>query len=321
MKKFKLIATLYIFIILVLTAIIIYEKSSARHIAAKSVYAESPTKELSYEITVKRDLLALMMAYPEHIKGLEKKKDNTIYVIMQSGNKIVYDDMKLKNYEEKLADADLQDMMEQVYPLSDISTIMEANFDPGRIRVYDFLHEVYGSTQGEIEKNLTNVSLGSKNFPFNKNNDSAFALKAAFQELSDLVHSNPDIYSFVYPVNGTYNYRVIAGTNQLSPHSFGIAIDLKSNKCDYWRWATKKQGQNRLDSYPRELVRVFENNYFIWGGKWAHFDFLHFEYRPELIIKSKYYIDPNNMIDPWYYGYPDTGLTQNYISMIERAFE
>jgi len=151
--------------------------------------------------------------------------------------------------------------------------------------------------------------------------NAASSLKAAFNQLSDPVNSNPDICNFIYPVNGTYNYRVIAGTNQLSPHSFGIAVDLKSNKFDYWRWASKEQGQSRLDSYPKELIRVFENNYFIWGGKWAHFDILHFEYRPELIIKSKYYINSNSKIDPWYSGYPDTSSTQNYVKMIERALE
>ena len=287
----------------------------------------SATQEsASYEITAKRDLLALMMAYPENITGLEKQNDHTIYVIMQSGKKILYDDGKSKNYETKLANADLQDMMEQVYPLFDGSTndcasLMEDCFDPGRIRVYAFLKDVYGGTQNETTGNLTSVFLASKNFPFNKNNNCADALKETFRQLSDLLKSNPNIYSYIYPVNGTYNYRVISGTGQLSPHAFGIAVDLKSNPSDYWKWATKEQGQKRLASYPIELVRVFENNHFIWGGKWAHFDILHFEYRPELIIKSKYYIDPNTSIEPWYSGYPDTDLTKTYISKIELAFQ
>jgi hypothetical protein len=32
-----------------------------------------------------------------------------------------------------------------------------------------------------------------------------------------------------------------------------------------------------------EIVDVFERHGFIWGGKWYHFDTMHFEYRPELI--------------------------------------
>ena len=34
------------------------------------------------------------------------------------------------------------------------------------------------------------------------------------------------------------------------------------------------------------LVTVFENHGFIWGGKWRHYDTMHFEYRPELLDSS-----------------------------------
>lgn len=38
---------------------------------------------------------------------------------------------------------------------------------------------------------------------------------------------------------------------------------------------------------PEEVVNVFENHGFIWGGKWRNYDTIHFEYRPELIIYNK----------------------------------
>jgi hypothetical protein len=31
---------------------------------------------------------------------------------------------------------------------------------------------------------------------------------------------------------------------------------------------------------------VFEQHGFIWGGRWAHYDTMHFEYRPELLGKQ-----------------------------------
>ena len=34
-------------------------------------------------------------------------------------------------------------------------------------------------------------------------------------------------------------------------------------------------------------VDAFEAEGFIWGGRWYHFDSLHFEYRPELIALAK----------------------------------
>jgi peptidoglycan L-alanyl-D-glutamate endopeptidase CwlK len=33
-------------------------------------------------------------------------------------------------------------------------------------------------------------------------------------------------------------------------------------------------------------VTIFENHGFIWGGKWYHFDTMHFEYRPELLVAN-----------------------------------
>ncbi|WP_265937085.1 M15 family metallopeptidase [Aliarcobacter butzleri] len=29
---------------------------------------------------------------------------------------------------------------------------------------------------------------------------------------------------------------------------------------------------------------MFEKYGFIWGGRWYHFDTMHFEYRPELLV-------------------------------------
>ncbi len=38
--------------------------------------------------------------------------------------------------------------------------------------------------------------------------------------------------------------------------------------------------KNRI---PAEIVAIFEKHGFIWGGRWYHYDTMHFEYRPELI--------------------------------------
>ena len=40
-------------------------------------------------------------------------------------------------------------------------------------------------------------------------------------------------------------------------------------------------------AYPREIVAAFEAQGFIWGGKWYHYDIMHFEYRPELLAKAR----------------------------------
>ena len=38
--------------------------------------------------------------------------------------------------------------------------------------------------------------------------------------------------------------------------------------------------KNRI---PHRIVEIFERHGFIWGGKWYHYDTMHFEYRPELL--------------------------------------
>ncbi len=90
-----------------------------------------------------------------------------------------------------------------------------------------------------------------------------------------------------------YNWRKIAGTETLSVHSYGIALDLifnySSNSEIYWLW-TKNKGvdwydvpYNKRFSPPDSFIKAFENNGFIWGGKWLFYDTIHFEYRPEIL--------------------------------------
>ncbi|KAJ53554.1 hypothetical protein BD780_001334 [Clostridium tetanomorphum] len=273
-----------------------------------------------YEINMKRDLLCLMMAYPEHITNIQYK-DGSVYLVMKSGTKILYDDKRQKNFHEKLANPDLQDMMEEIYPLSPVTGLMDENFDPGRYRVYSLLKDVYGSSKGEIEKNLTGVNCGYKNYLFNSNNKAAESLKNVMEELIPLAGKNIHVQRCLYPTNGTYNYRVISGTNRLSPHAFGIAIDLARDKRDYWKWASREDGEKRLLDYSKKMVEIFEENNFVWGGKWGHFDILHFEYRPEIIIKAKYFTNKDNN-DLWYEGAPLNDVSvKNYIEKINEVLK
>lgn len=277
--------------------------------------------EKDYKTEMKQDILTLMLAYPEYIMGIEKKSDDEIYLIMKSGKKIIYDDKRKKSHEEKLANPDLQDMLEQDYPLDKGTEIMDRSFDPGRARHYELLNEIYGNSKQSIEKNLINLKYGYTNYQFNGKNKANTSLEAALKELMPLAKSRGDIGSILYPASGTYNYRVISGTGRLSPHSYGIAIDLKSDKRDYWKWSSEKQGKERLSDYPKELVEAFEKNNFVWGGKWGHFDILHFEYRPEIILKAKYFGNWKND-SKWYEGAPlEEETTKKCIDIIDQKLQ
>ncbi|MDR1859032.1 MAG: M15 family metallopeptidase [Treponema sp.] len=89
-----------------------------------------------------------------------------------------------------------------------------------------------------------------------------------------------------------YSWRQIAGTQRMSYHSWGLAVDIQprrlGGKAIYWLW---EMGRNDdwmlvpLESRwnpPGQVIEAFEKEGFIWGGKWPVYDNMHFEYRPEL---------------------------------------
>ena len=99
----------------------------------------------------------------------------------------------------------------------------------------------------------------------------------------------PAMDSFFATVGGSFNWRMIAGTKRLGAHSFGIAVDFNRVLGGYWRGSGAAEGKvgDYVNLYPEALVRQMERFGFIWGGKWHHFDAMHFEYRPELKLYAR----------------------------------
>lgn len=61
--------------------------------------------------------------------------------------------------------------------------------------------------------------------------------------LEKLVVQNPHFRTFLAPPGGSFRWRTIANTGRLSPHSFGIAIDINPAYSHYWQWEMKKEGK------------------------------------------------------------------------------
>lgn len=94
----------------------------------------------------------------------------------------------------------------------------------------------------------------------------------------------PDRFkAYLVPSAGTFNCRAVADTGLLSMHAFAAAIDVNVARSDYWAWARDRGEIPYRNRIPWEIAEVFEAERFIWGGKWYHYDTMHFEYRPELI--------------------------------------
>ncbi|MDR2789990.1 MAG: SH3 domain-containing protein [Campylobacteraceae bacterium] len=220
--------------------------------------------------------IKLLKAYKESISSI---KDNLVY--FKNGKTLPFDDKNGKTYEEILQNADIQDQFYEVYMKGALDKF-PVN-DAGRIRNNEFLKALYGESKEEVENNLVSVawlpSSANISLRFNKNNGAAQALQAVSNELDKL---DKKYLKYLKNPAGTYEYRNIADTNRLSMHAFGTAIDLDIKYANYWLWDknTKRQYKNSL---PQKIVDIFEKHGFIWGGKWLHYDTIHFEYRPELL--------------------------------------
>jgi hypothetical protein len=168
------------------------------------------------------------------------------------------------------------------------------NEDPGRLRYEAFFKKIYGETPTAARSNQVwvNWAVDNSKWLFNKKFGAAQALEKVSVELLKLTHAHPALLQYVTsPLGGTFNWRPIAGSHNMSVHSFGVAIDINPSKTDYWRWDISKspnQAPKFRNRIPAEIAEVFESNGFIWGGKWSHYDTMHFEYRPELLISKEY---------------------------------
>lgn len=238
------------------------------------------------ESTAEPGLAARVQILLESYPGmLSHAADNRLY-FADGSPPIVIDDGRDKTHQEALAGADVEDMLRQIYPAGPCETRPNVDFDPGRIRVQAFFTRIYGASGREVASRLTEIDWFGTPLQVTTVLGVDEALARVRDELKDLPEKTlrPALKSA-----GTFNWRPIAGTTRLSVHSFGAAIDLDTSYAAYWRWSGGKPGdvpphRNRV---PMEIVDVFERHGFIWGGRWYHYDTMHFEYRPELIAISK----------------------------------
>ncbi len=219
----------------------------------------------------------LKKAYPDFIVGIENN-----HVIFKDKSTIVFDDEKEKTTAQKLENPDIEDMFFLTYKLNNHN-------DAGRFRNEMFFKKMYGNSKTEVQKNLETIiwcpKLVHQKILVTKVNHVADSIK----KLATALDKHPEFLKYITNIAGTFNWRKIAGTNRLSNHSFGMTIDINTKYSDYWQWECKcfdeAKTTNHKNRIPIQLVQIFEQYGFIWGGNWTHFDTMHFEFRPELLIK------------------------------------
>jgi len=232
---------------------------------------------------IKEHLDSLVTSYPSVISGYDNE-----FLILKNGVRFRISDHRTdKTFQELLAKPDIDDMFYARYPMGAVPKQPAKNSDPGRVRFEPLFAAMYGDCRKNgVAKNLHRIKWLPKHaggsVAITKINGVDKALEAVSRDLDDLPN---DLIKYLKPTAGTYNCRAIAGTNYMSMHAFAAAIDINARFADYWRWALNARGEpNWKNRIPIEIVRIFEKHGFIWGGYWYHYDTMHFEYRPELLL-------------------------------------
>ncbi len=231
-------------------------------------------------------LQRLLNAYPNHFW---KVGENTLY--WKDSTAMPFDDGIPKTEELMSDSADLEDQVcgLRYYPGCAPDT-PGYGCSPGTYRYYPFFKKMYGSTETEVRRNLTSIWWPGKDgkkqrVVVTKVNDVHLKLQA----IADELWAKPHLRPYITEIAGGFNWRKINGSDQYSPHAFGIAIDITTKFAHYWRWDYRKADDPAVEAnlrwrntVPWEIVEIFERYGFIWGGKWYHYDTMHFEYRPEM---------------------------------------
>lgn len=217
----------------------------------------------------------LLDVYPDFIKGYEDGQ-----LVMSDGSRITYDDGREKSFIEKLDDADPEDMFAFKYNRE--AEKPDYLQDAGRSRCEQLFKKMYGQNEGQVRKNLVRVPWFGEQVLFTKVNAADDSLKAVAAEIARY----PELKQYLKS-SGSFYWRQVRGAKRLSAHSYGMTIDIGVNYSDYWLW--KNPGKKETDQivyanrFPRQLVEIFERHGFIWGGRWYHYDTMHFEFRPEIL--------------------------------------
>lgn len=219
----------------------------------------------------------LVAAYPDALAG----HDGTV-LLWRDGSRMQTDDgAPGKTGAEAIAHGSILDMLRTPYP---VGATAPPDADPGRVRNRAFFDKLYGDcAKGEVEPHLVPVPWLAGSWGHEVTMTSLHGVAAALAEVSRALDVLPESEKrFLYPPGGGYLCRAVRSTGQPSMHARGAAVDINVGLSDFWSWQRGDPPAYR-NRVPLDIVDIFERHGFIWGGRWAHFDTMHFEYRPELL--------------------------------------
>lgn len=170
----------------------------------------------------------------------------------------------------------------------------------------DFFDAIYGNSDYEIYSKLEKVKVFAKTIQFHRDNNAALQLQKAITRIDSATSDEVIQWKESIKTIQSYQNRLVAGSTHKSMHSYGIAIDFRYKKTkgqEYWLWSSYNKGkwweipQEQLHSPPETVISIFEKHGFVWGGNWAMFDTMHFEYRPEIMGRQYRLLNPYKQLN------------------------
>lgn len=234
----------------------------------------------------------ILQVFENHITQVESRGNDVAFLI---NNQWIHYCRGRMLSENRIPLADRYDSIFYKYRTGSLRQIPSYQEMPHRAP--DFFYALFGKKETDIRKHCRTIRfLGRSVF---MNRFCIPALQSVEKDIKVLARHDKEVAQYIHNLSIAYSFKQkqVIGSENLSFHSFGLALDLvpKSyrGKQVYWRWSKVF----RKDWYriplrqrwapPKAVIDIFEKNGFVWGGKWCHFDTIHFEYRPEIIGYSR----------------------------------
>jgi D-alanyl-D-alanine carboxypeptidase-like protein len=209
---------------------------------------------------------ALVRAYPDQLAGYDATD-----LIWRDGTRMPF----------AAGQPSILDQIRLPYAVGTSASALYPQNDAGRSRNRSFFDKMYGNCwKGEVAPLLVPIIWLPQSWGHSLRVTGVNGVAQRLAVISEELEALPAAARrYLYPSAGTYNCRAVADTGEPSMHSWGAAIDINAAHANYWLWPRGVYAS----TMPAEIIETFERHGFIWGGKWSHYDTMHFEYRPELV--------------------------------------
>ena len=222
----------------------------------------------------------LVASYPDHLRGVEGDA-----LIWTDGSRMpIGSGQPARPFEAMLRNASIADQLRQTYEPGPLRAPPPPNHSPGRLRNTAFFRKMYGDCRDpHAVAPITRITWMPRTRPQSLNITTVNDVAGRLSQVIEALEAMPDrVKAYLTPSAGSFNCRDVADTGLPSMHASGAAIDIATRGSDYWAWSRSRGEPAYRNRIPPEIVEAFEAQDFIWGGKWYHYDTMHFEYRPEL---------------------------------------